>query len=134
MSKVPETLPFDRLKQHLQSNKIFVPEQFRFRKGTNIENAIFTLTDTILISLNHQQQMAGMFCNLSKVYDYLNHVILLKKNYSITEFEEHVTTGLNSISQTGNKRLIRLHKIQKKVLPIGKSKQWSAPGLRSSFI
>jgi len=37
------------------------------------------------------------------------------------EFEEHVTTGLNRISQTGNERLISLHKIQEKnVLPIGK--------------
>jgi len=37
------------------------------------------------------------------------------------EFKEHVTARLNRISQTGNKRLICLHKIQEqKVLPIGK--------------
>lgn len=27
-----------------------------FRKGTNIENVVFTLTDIILTSLNHRQQ------------------------------------------------------------------------------
>jgi len=37
------------------------------------------------------------------------------------ELEEHVNTGLNHISQTGNKRAIYLHRIQeKKVLPVGK--------------
>jgi len=50
-----------------------------------IENAIFTLTDTILISLNHRQQIAGMFCNLSKASNCLNHVILPNKlfNYGV---------------------------------------------------
>jgi hypothetical protein len=37
------------------------------------------------------------------------------------EFEEHVTTGLNHVTQTGNKKLIYLHNIwEKKVLQIGK--------------
>jgi hypothetical protein len=49
---------FKRLNQHLQLNKILAPEQFRFRKGTTIENAIFTLTD-MLTSLNHRQQIVG---------------------------------------------------------------------------
>jgi hypothetical protein len=79
LSKVLETLRFNRLNQHLQSNKIFIPEQFRFRKGNNNENANFTLMDTILFSPNHWQQITGMFCNLSKASDCLNHVILVNK-------------------------------------------------------
>ena len=52
-----------------------------------MENAIFTLMDAVLISLNHQQQIAGMFCNLSKASDCLNYVILLHKlfHYRVQE-------------------------------------------------
>jgi hypothetical protein len=70
---------FKRLNQRLQSNKILAPEQFRFRKGTNIENAVFTLTDIILTSLNHRQQIVSIFCDVSKAFEYINLVILLNK-------------------------------------------------------
>ena len=46
---------FKRLEEHLESNNILVTEQFGFRKGVHIENAIFTLTDNILTSLNQKQ-------------------------------------------------------------------------------
>jgi hypothetical protein len=52
LSKIIETLLFNRLNQYLQANKILAPEQFGFRKGNYIEKAIFTLTDRILNSLN----------------------------------------------------------------------------------
>lgn len=80
--------------------KILAPEQCRFRKRTDIENAVFTLTDIMLTSLNHQQQTVGIFCDLSKAFECINLVILLNI------FEKHVTTGLNHVSQTGNKKLI----------------------------
>jgi hypothetical protein len=78
-SKVLEALMFKRLNQHLQLNKILAPEQIRFRKGTNIENAVFTLTDILLTSLNHQQQIFGIFCDLYKAFECINLVILLNK-------------------------------------------------------
>ena len=59
LSKVLETLRFSWLNKHLQLNKILAPELFRFRKGTNIEYAIFTLMDIIFTSLNHWQQVVG---------------------------------------------------------------------------
>ena len=79
LSKVLEALMFERLNQHLQSNKILAPGQFRFRKRTNIENAVFTLTDNILTSLNHWKQIVGIFCDLSNAFECINHVILLNK-------------------------------------------------------
>jgi hypothetical protein len=51
-SKILETIMFNRLSQHIQTNRILAPEQFGFRKGSHIEKAIFTLTNNILTSLN----------------------------------------------------------------------------------
>ena len=41
LSKVLETMMFNRLKQQLNANRILVPELYGFRRGINIENAIF---------------------------------------------------------------------------------------------
>jgi hypothetical protein len=43
-SKILEMVMFNRLNNHLQSNKTLVPEQFGFRKESNTEKAIITLT------------------------------------------------------------------------------------------
>jgi hypothetical protein len=79
LSKVLEALMFKRLNQHLQLNKILAPGQFRFRKETNIENAVFTLTDIIHTSLNHLKQIVGTFRDLSKAFECINLVILRNK-------------------------------------------------------
>jgi len=76
---VLETMMFNRLNQHLNINKIIVPDQYGFRRGINIENAIFSLTNTILSSLNKKQVVAGLFSDLSKAFDSVNHSVLLQK-------------------------------------------------------
>jgi hypothetical protein len=43
---------FKKLEQYLESNNILGTEQFGFRKGVHIENAIFTLINNILIAVN----------------------------------------------------------------------------------
>jgi len=70
---------FNRLNQHLNINRILVPEQYGFRRGINIENTIFPLTNTILSSLNKKQVIAELFCDISKVFDIVNHSVLLQK-------------------------------------------------------
>jgi len=70
---------FNRLYQYVHTNEILAPEQFGFRKESNIEKAIFSLTDSVLSSLKLRQQIGGIFCDLSKAFDCVNHEILLAK-------------------------------------------------------
>jgi hypothetical protein len=58
-----------------------VPEQFGFRKGISIEKAIFTLTNNILNTLNQQEQIGGIFYDLTKAFDCVIHKILISKLY-----------------------------------------------------
>ena len=70
---------FNRLNHHLQTHEILALEYFGFRKGNNIEKAVFTLTCYFLTSLNRRQHVKGIFCDLTEAFDCVNHEILLTK-------------------------------------------------------
>ena len=53
--------------------------QFGFRKGIATEDAIFKLTNEILRALNSKTMDGGIFCDLEKAFDSVNHDILLSK-------------------------------------------------------
>jgi hypothetical protein len=53
--------------------------QFGFQKNVRIEDAIFFLLDNILTPLDHHKRVGGIFCDLTKAFDCVNHDILLHK-------------------------------------------------------
>jgi hypothetical protein len=67
------------LNKYIISNKILANEKYGFRSNTSREKAIYQLTNKILKALDNKEWVGGIFCDLSKAFDYVNHDILLKK-------------------------------------------------------
>jgi hypothetical protein len=78
-SEVLEKTMYHRLNQHLQVNNILVQERLGFWKGLSIDHAAFSLTNGILEAWNDKLQTAGIFCDLAKAFDCVNHETLISK-------------------------------------------------------
>ena len=72
-SKIFEKVLYKRLYNHLSSNNILAKEQFGFRCNTSTEMAIYTLINSILLSLNAKTLVGGLFCDLQKAFDCVNY-------------------------------------------------------------
>ena len=59
--------------------EILFETQYGFRKGRNTTHATLDFIKTIEESIESNQYAIGIFCDLSKAFDTLNHDILLKK-------------------------------------------------------
>jgi len=63
----------------LEVNNILSNEQFGFRPDHSTEQAAFTLINCILNAMKNNQTVGGIFCDLTKAFDCVNHDILLDK-------------------------------------------------------
>jgi hypothetical protein len=53
--------------------------QYGFRTNMSTDNSIYQLTTNILKALDNKQLVGGIFCDLSKAFDCVDHEILLGK-------------------------------------------------------
>jgi hypothetical protein len=78
-SKIFEKIIYVRLLRHIKVNNILLEEQFGFRPATSTDNAPFRLIHEILDAMNQKRMVGGIFCDLQKAFDCVNHNILLDK-------------------------------------------------------
>ena len=78
-SKILEKLVYARLLDHLNKYKILSDNQFGFRKHHSTEFALTLLYDKISSAIENNELTLGIFIDLSKAFDTVDHEILLAK-------------------------------------------------------
>ena len=84
-SKILERIMYKRLYNHLLNQNILYRKQFRFQQGHSTEHAKLQLIDQISDNLEKNFLTLGIFIDLSKAFDTVDHQILISKlkNYRI---------------------------------------------------
>ena len=112
-SKIMEKLMASRLNIFLDLNSIIIPNQFGFRAGFTTTHSLISITETIKKTIDEKKIGCGIFIDLKKAFDTVNHDILLQKleHYGIRDvalswFESYLTgrkqyvhlNGVNSVT------------------------------------
>jgi len=78
-SKIFEKIMYVRLENYLQTNSILHQSQYGFRKKMSTSMALLSLTEEISRSMDNKNFTIGVFIDLAKAFDTVNHKILLEK-------------------------------------------------------
>ena len=79
ISKILERVVYNRLNKFLTKHAILALSQYGFREDLSTELAILELQDRIANIMDNKDCCAGIFMDLSKAFDTLDHDILLRK-------------------------------------------------------
>ena len=79
ISKIYEKVFHSRIYEFFEQNDIFYVHQFGFRKKHSTDHALLSITEHIKNKIDNQNLTCGIFIDLEKAFDTVNHKILLKK-------------------------------------------------------
>ena len=70
---------YKRILKYLNQNNILFPSQYGFRKKHSTNLATIELMTKITDAIDNNEYTVGVFLDLAKAFDTVNHEILLKK-------------------------------------------------------
>lgn len=79
LSKLFEKVIHNRLNNYLEKNNVLSERQFGFKKNCSTELAVFNLIQHVAKDIERKQFSLGIFIDLSKAFDSLDHEILCNK-------------------------------------------------------
>ena len=107
-SKILETIVQKRLYSFMIKHDMFYSSQYGFKKGSSTEHAVIELQNKISTNLNNRLLTAGIFLDLSKAFDTLDHTTLIHKlefygirGIALKWFKSYLSNR-NQVVQIGN--------------------------------
>ena len=78
-SKILERIMYNRVCNNLNDNNLLFHKKFDFRKGHSTDHALIELINSMYDSFNQNKYTLGVFTDLSKAFDTVDHNILIDK-------------------------------------------------------
>ena len=100
ISKVLEKVVRDRVNKYLKRINILNNSQFGFRSKHSTNQAIINLAEITLESLENKLTVGGVFLDIAKAFDCVNHDIYYLENWNIMGLEGNHSCGFNPILKT----------------------------------
>ena len=114
INKIYEKILYTRLIKYIDKFQLLYKYQYGFRKNHSTDHALIELIDQIRFSIDNNQMTCGIFVDLSKAFDTVNHQILLNKleHYGIRGkalklFESYLTGRKQYVQINDNKSQTR---------------------------
>ena len=79
ISKIMEKLMFSRLYKYLEAHDLIYELQFGFRAKHSTNHALMAITQQIKLAIQNNEIAIGIFVDLQKAFDTVNHEILIAK-------------------------------------------------------
>ena len=111
-----EQIIYTQLSLYFESNKLFSDSQYGFRPNQSTEQATLELTDRIISAMDNNDVPIGIFLDLSKAFDTIDHAILLSKleHYGV----DGIPLQLVKNYLTNRKQYVKLNEVNSNLLPI----------------
>ena len=79
INKIFEKILYSRLINYIEKYELLYKYQYGFRKNHSTDHALIELVDQIRFSIDNNQMTCGIFVDLTKAFDTVNHEILIGK-------------------------------------------------------